>query len=170
MIVGDRIELVPLAPEHFDLTLKWINNPNLRVMTGTRFPVSQYEHEGWFKSRATDKYNKTYVIRVKENLQVIGIIGNSEYDPINRMTNIFVYIGETDFKGKGYGQESLNLYINFCFNEINIHKIIGYLYEYNKASRNMLEKCGYILEGTLKNHWFKDGKYHDVLVMGALNE
>jgi len=170
MIVGERIELIPLAEEHFDLTLKWINNPNLRVMTGTRFPVSQYEHEGWFKARATDKYNKTYVIRLKGESQPIGLVGNAEYDYINRITNLFIYIGETDFMGKGYGQETLNLYKDFCFNEMNIHKTLAYMYSYNNVSIKMFEKCGYILEGTLKSHWFKDGKYHDVLVMGALNE
>lgn len=170
MIIGERVQLIPLNEECFDLTLKWINNPEQRAFTATRFPVSKYEHEGWFKAKAMDKYNKTYAIQLKENNQIIGLIGNNDYDPINRSTYPFILIGETGLKGKGFGQEAFSLFLNFCFKELNVHKVYGYLYAYNKASRHMVEKCGYILEGVLKQHWFKDGEYQDVLVMGRLNE
>jgi diamine N-acetyltransferase len=170
MIIGERVQLIPLNEECFNLTLTWVNNPELRLFTGTRFPVSKYEHENWFKGRATDKYNKTYAIQLRGSNKIIGLVGNNEYDPINRTTYPFIYIGETDMKEKGIGQESFSLFLDFCFNELNIHKVYGYLYAYNKASRNMLEKCGYLLEGELKQHWFKDGEYHDVLVMGRIRE
>lgn len=168
MIKGKRVNLVPLNDECFDLILTWVNDPEIREFTGSRFPVSRIEHEVWFKSRAIDKYNKTFAIQLVDTKKFIGIVGNNEYDPINRTTYPFIYIGNSDYKGKGYGQEALNLIINFCFHELNIHKVFGYLFSYNKASKNMLEKCGYILEGTLKEHWYKNGKYHDVLVMGRV--
>ena len=170
MLIGERVQLIPLNDECFELTLKWINNPELRPFTGTRFPVSKYEHEGWFKAKATDKYNKTYAIQLKDTKQIIGLIGNNDYEPINRTTNPFLYIGDTDMKEKGIGQEAFALFLNFCFKELNVHRVYGYLYAYNEASRRMLDKCGYVLEGVLKQHWFKDGKYHDVLVMGRINE
>lgn len=170
MIDGNRVQLIPLNEKCFELTLKWINNPELRTYTGTRFPVSKYEHEDWFRTRTKDRYNKTYAIKIKETNQIVGLVGNNDYDFINRSTNTFIYIGETDIRGKGIGQESFSLFLNFCFNELNIRKVYSYLYSYNKASRNMLEKCGYVLEGELKQHWFKDGKYNDVLLMGRINK
>src|SRR5659263_330686 len=103
MIIGERVQLIPLNDECFELTLKWVNNPELRVFTGTRFPVSKYEHEEWFKAKAIDKFNKTYAIQLRDTNQIIGLIGNTKYDPINRSTNPFIYIGETDIKGKGIG-------------------------------------------------------------------
>lgn len=170
MIIGERVQLIPLNEECFDLTLKWINIPELRLFTGTRFPVSKYEHEVWFKARATDRYNKTYAIQMRDTNQIIGLVGNNEYDPINRTTNPYIYIGETSIKGQGIGQEALALFLDFCFKELNVHRVYGYLYAYNTASRHMIEKCGYVLEGVLKQHWFKNGEYHDVLVMGRINE
>lgn len=170
MIIGERVQLIPLNEECFELTLKWINDPKIRMFTGARFPVSRYEHEVWFKSKATDKYNKTFAIQIRETNEIIGIAGNNEYDPINRTTYPFIYIGEEGYQGKGIGQEAFSLMIDFCFNVLNARRVYGYLFEYNTASRNMLEKCGYQIEGVLRQHWYKDGKYHDVLVMGRLKD
>lgn len=170
MIIGKRIQLVALDDNCFNLTLKWVNDPEIRMFTGSRFPVSIYEHEEWFKNKATDKYNKTFAIQLKSTKEIIGIVGNTEYDSINRTTNPFIYIGEKELQGKGLGQEALSLMLDFCFSILNVHRVYGYLFEYNVASKKMLEKCGYIHEGTLKQHWYKDGKYHDVLVMGRIKE
>ncbi|MCM3709218.1 GNAT family N-acetyltransferase [Sporosarcina luteola] len=168
MIVGNRVRLIALNDEAFDLTLKWINDPSIRLFTGAKFPVTKSEHESWFKSKCLDKYNKTFAIQIIETNEIIGLVGNNEYDPINRTTYPFIYIGEKVNQGKGIGQEAFSLIIDFCFEVLNVNRIYGYLFEYNSASRKMLEKCGYKLEGTLQEHWFKDGKYHNVLVMGRM--
>lgn len=31
MIIGERVKLIPLNEECFDLTLKWVNNPEQRI-------------------------------------------------------------------------------------------------------------------------------------------
>ncbi|MFC0187168.1 GNAT family N-acetyltransferase [Fictibacillus aquaticus] len=168
MIIGNRVQLIALNEECLSLTLNWINDPDIRIFTGARFPVSIYEHEHWFKAKATDKYNKTYAIQMINSKKIIGLVGNTEYDPINKTTYPFIYIGEKENQGKGIGQEAFSLFLDFCFNTLNVRRVYGYLFEYNAASRNMLEKCGYTLEGVLNEHWYKDGKYHNVLLMGRV--
>lgn len=168
MIIGKKVQLIALDEECFDLTLKWINDPGIRMFTGAKFPVSKFEHESWFKSKALDKFNKTFAIQIIETKQIIGLVGNSGFDPLNRSTYPFIYIGEKENQGKGIGQEAFSLLTNFCFEVLNVHRVYGYLFEYNLASKNMFEKCGYKLEGVLQQHWYKDGKYHNVLVMGKV--
>lgn len=169
MIVGCTVCLIPLNDACFDLTLRWINDPDLRYLTGSRYPVSKYEHEKWFHARSTDPDNKTYAIKVSENEEIIGIIGNAHYNKINRIADIFFYIGEKNMRRKGFGQDAVSLFSDFCFKEMNIHKLCGFVYEYNEASRRVFDKCGYSVEGVLSNHWYKNGKYHDVYVFGLIN-
>jgi RimJ/RimL family protein N-acetyltransferase len=169
MIVGNRISLIPLNDACFDLTLRWINDPALRHLTGARYPVSKLEHEKWFRAHATDPDNKTYAIQLLENGKVIGLIGNTHYDKLHRITDIFFYIGEKDMLGKGFGQEAVSLFTDFCFKEMNIHKVCGFVYDYNDASRHVFERCGYSAEGVLSDHWYRDGRYHDVYVFGLIN-
>jgi RimJ/RimL family protein N-acetyltransferase len=47
-------------------------------------------------------------------------------------------------------------------------RLYGYLFDYNKASLRMLMKCGYEVEGEMREHWYKNGKYHNVVVIGAI--
>jgi diamine N-acetyltransferase len=169
MIVGKRICLIALNDACFDLTLSWINDPELRSFTGARFPVSRLEHEKWFQAHSTDPENKTYAIKVTETEQIIGIVGNSCCDRIHRMTDLFAYIGDGKMRGKGYGTEALELFIDFCFKEMNFHKLCGHAYAFNEVSRKMCEKCGLLVEGILPEHWYRNGQYHDVLVLGCIN-
>jgi|JI10StandDraft_1071094.scaffolds.fasta_scaffold706163_1 ribosomal-protein-alanine N-acetyltransferase len=46
------------------------------------------------------------------------------------------------FWGKGYATESCKASLEFGFNILNLHEIIGIANEKNKASRRVLEKCG----------------------------
>jgi hypothetical protein len=62
MINGDRINLVPLNDEIFNLTLGWINQPELRDYTNSRFPVNEFEHKIWFEKKACEKYLKVFGI------------------------------------------------------------------------------------------------------------
>jgi RimJ/RimL family protein N-acetyltransferase len=169
MIIGSRVSLIPLDDACFDLTLRWINDPELRYFTGARFPVSKLEHEKWFREHATDPDNKTYAIKVNDTGALIGLVGNARYDKINRLTDLLAYIGEKSVRGMGYGTEALGLFIDFCFREMNIHKVCGCMYAYNEISKKMCERCGLVVEGVLPEHWYRDGKYHDAYVIGLIN-
>ncbi|MBU1142742.1 MAG: GNAT family N-acetyltransferase [Firmicutes bacterium] len=170
MIKGDRINLIPMNDEIFQLTLGWINQPELRDFTNSRFPVNEYEHKNWFEKKANEKYLKIYGIFEKTSNKVIGIVGLNEYDPFNRTAYPYIYIGEQTNQAKGIGTESFNLFIKFLKEEMNVRRVYGFLFEYNKSSLSMLQKCGYKLEGEMREHWYKNGKYHNVVVVGALLE
>ena len=53
------------------------------------------------------------------------------------------------FAGNGYATEAVNLFIKYIQNNTNVKQIFGIALAANKASRRVLEKCGfeYIYEG-----------------------
>jgi len=46
--------------------------------------------------------------------------------------------------------EAVQKVINFGFNELNLVAIAAYCYPFNKRSKNILKKCNFDYEGTLK--------------------
>lgn len=170
MIIGERIQLIPLNDECFELTLKWVNSPDLRLYLGTRFPVSKIEHEKWFNNKSKDMYNKTFAIQIKETMKIIGLVGNNDFEVIDRTTSAFIYIGETDTRGSGYGKESLTLFANFCYESLNIRKIWAHVFEFNKTSLGLFNSLGFNNEGFLIEHVYRNGKYHNVIVLGKIYE
>ena len=55
-----------------------------------------------------------------------------------------------------------------AFRQLDIVRITGAVYAPNLASRRVLEKNGFTLEGTLRSGVFKDGRLQDLCLYGKL--
>lgn len=169
MIQGNNINIIALNKESMPLILKWANDPEIKRNIGTIYPISEYEHEIWIKNRAMDSTNKLYLIQHKDDKSIIGIIGNKSTDFINRNTEIYLYIGEKEYRSRGLGKEIINTYTEFLFNQLNMHKVYLRVFEYNSIAFKCYEKIGYKQEGILKEAVFRDGRYHDVIIFAKFN-
>lgn len=170
MIEGKKINLEALSLSDSEKILKWVNTPELKEMTGTVYPINELEHKSWFEKKLGEKTNKIFGIREKTSSILIGIIGFSNMDFINRSTDIYIYIGESEFRGQGLGSDSLETMIMFAFEELNLHRISLTVFSYNKKAINTYERMGFKTEGILKDALYKKGKYHDKIIMAILNE
>ena len=56
----------------------------------------------------------------------------------------------------------------FAFGEYELHRIYAQAFATNPTSSRVLEKAGFELEGTLRSHYFRDGKPDDVLFFGMM--
>lgn len=169
MIIGNKTILRALNRSDADKILKWCNDPEIKHLTGTLFPVSDIEHEKWFQDKISDPINKMFGIE-DMNKNFIGIIGIKNVDLINRSGELYIYIGEKEFWGKGYGSDAVKTFVSFCLNEMNMHRIYLSVFSYNKRAIRSYEKSGFKTEGVLKDAVFKGGRYHDKLIMGIINQ
>jgi len=64
--------------------------------------------------------------------------------------------------------EALRQICELAFQELDILRISGLVYEPNAASRRVLEKNGFVLEGTMKQAVIKDEKIYDLCVYGKI--
>lgn len=71
------------------------------------------------------------------------------------------YCAHPKFRGKGITTRGVKLVTEYAFKKYNLKRISGFCRTFNKASARVLEKAGYKLEGVLRKHKFKDGKYVD---------
>jgi RimJ/RimL family protein N-acetyltransferase len=57
----------------------------------------------------------------------------------------------------GYASEILRALLAFGFEKLSLHRVYGKCDELNVASAHVLEKCGLVYEGTLREHvWLRD--------------
>jgi len=169
MIVGESVTLRALNVVDSPKILEWVNNPQLRYLTGTIYPVSDIEHETWFKNRVVEKTNKMFGVQDKIDDQLIGIVGLKNIDFINRNAEMYIYIGEESYLGKGLGTEAASLITKFAFDELNLHRIYLMVFSYNHRAIRSYEKVGFIKEGVMKDSVFKSGIYHDKVLMAKIN-
>lgn len=80
------------------------------------------------------------------------------------------YIISPAYQNRGYASESLTAFISYLFDECEIHRVEGRHLAENIASGRVMDKAGMEVEGVLKDFYFKNDKYHDVVIHAILND
>ena len=57
--------------------------------------------------------------------------------------------------------EALKEMTELGFEKLRLKRIYAYVFASNRASQKVLERAGFVLEGKLKRHKLKKGKYYD---------
>ena len=70
--------------------------------------------------------------------------------------------------GQGYTTEAVQLLVDYLTATKKQHRIHLVIVPGNKASSRVAEKCGFVLEGTVRGAFFNDGRNHDVLLYSLL--
>ena len=88
---------------------------------------------------------------LKENEEVIGSIGSTYYEDVDKVG--IVYFLGTSFRQKGYITEAINAYVSFFFNHYREQEIIATILDANFPSWKAVEKAGFKL---LEKKMYKD--------------
>jgi len=110
-----------------------------------------------------------YAICLKSNNKHIG---NVKIGPINKKhstSDLVTVIWDSQQWGKGLATEAIKEGNRLAFNEYNIRKLSGGIYEKNIGSIKAYVKAGWIIEGKLQNHYLIDGKLQDRIVVSCFN-
>jgi ribosomal-protein-alanine N-acetyltransferase len=79
------------------------------------------------------------------------------------------FVADVNFEGKGYISESVTKLLEVLFKEMNAHRVISDCHEKNIRSIRLLESCGFIREGHLReNKMNPDGSFHGDYLYGIL--
>ena len=132
------------------------------------YPYTLKDAKQWINNciksaKKKDKISINFAIDI--NGEVVGGIG---FDPIeSHKAEIGYWLGKKHWN-KGVVTEAVKLVTKFGFDIIKLKRITAHVFSKNKASACVLEKNGYNLEGVLRNHHFKDGKYLDALLYAKI--
>ncbi len=72
------------------------------------------------------------------------------------------------YAGRGFATEAVQLMVDYLFGTKKEHRIHLVIVGENGGSRRIAEKCGFMLEGTVRGAFFNDGRNQDVLLYSLL--
>lgn len=166
-----HVYLRALEPNDYERSILWRKDEELWGLLGgpMYFVSKEYEKEWvWNKIHATDQI--ILAICEKGSDRYIGNAYLTDLDWINRSCQVHIMIGERSAWNKGYGKETLMLLMEFAFMERGFHRLEAYVLESNIGSRRLFEKCGYKLEGILRERIYKGGVFHNQYVFSIFCE
>lgn len=97
-------------------------------------------------------------------------LGVVSVDDVDYRRPEFGYWLAEEYHGQGYGTEAVGLAIDYVFRTYDHPAVGAKAYEFNEASRGLLESLGFEEEGRVRRDRFIDGEYVDTVVYGLLRE
>ncbi|MCZ2392875.1 MAG: GNAT family N-acetyltransferase [Chitinophagales bacterium] len=170
-LVGNKIYLRPIDLDDVNEDyLNWINDGEVIKLLATVTPTAKFQLEDYVKSILNNPNYVFFAISVKDSNKHIGNVKLGPIDWINRTSNYGLMLGDKKSWGKGYAQEAFILLLQYAFDKLNLHKVWDVATVSNVASIKANQKVGFTIEGNLKKHLYKNGKYEDGVILGLLAE
>ncbi|WP_423230712.1 GNAT family N-acetyltransferase [Clostridium scatologenes] len=114
--------------------------------------------------------NTTYVFAITINNKVVGSIGVFRKDNIHFKTaEMGYYIGEA-YWGKGIGTSAVKQVCKYIFENTDIIRIFAEPFSCNIGSCRVLEKSGFLYEGTLRKNAVKNRVVLDMKLYSIVKE
>ena len=161
------IELVPIQAEDLEIVRKWRNSAEVSQYMYTENFITKEQQEKWFKKVQKDDTSKYWMIKFED--EKLGVANIVDIDRRNSKCNWGFYLGNSNIRGKGIGAKVEFNVLKYVFEELKLNKLCGEVFSFNEKVVKMHEKFGFRREGFLRNHIYKNDKFHDIVVIGLLS-
>ncbi|MGI2172223.1 GNAT family N-acetyltransferase [Shewanella sp. MF05960] len=147
---------------HLDTSVQQYIRPvesedNIKAIFAQRIEPWAFEAGEWL----------SLVIERLDTHEFVGLIGFRCDDLLLKRAEVGYLIAPSQ-QGMGFATESLRAVIDWGSLQYNMHKFFGICASENIASQRVLEKVGFILEGTLRQHSCINGTWFDDCYLGLL--
>mgnify|MGYP001780562896 CR=1 FL=1 len=169
ILKGKIVTLRPVESSDIEFIRGIINDPVMEsTIIGWAWPLSQKDQEKWYANFSNSDKSVRYIIETEAD-GCIGFTGLRDIDWKNGCATTAGMRIARKVRSRGIGTDTYMTMFNFAFNELRLHRISASSFEDNVASLRMLEKVGCHREGIRRECVFKQGKYHNVVLMGILD-
>ncbi len=149
---------------------KVANNRNIWLNLRDAFPHPYaFKNAKIFLEKLNNETN-TFVFGVFYKDEFVGVSGLHEQYDIYKHSSELGYFLSDSYWGKGIATTAVNRMVKFGFENLNLQRIFASVFESNPASRRVLEKCGFTLEGIKKKGVIKNGVIMDEYFYGITKE
>jgi ribosomal-protein-alanine N-acetyltransferase len=110
-----------------------------------------------------------FAIADKTTNQLVGSIGLTGFNSYHSRMEISYDLAR-NYWGKGLMTAAINAVLKYGFEIFQVNRIEAFASTQNIPSKNLLLKCGFTLEGILRQHRYHRGVYVDVYSFSMLYE
>ena len=175
ILIGKFVRLSAFDPEEMSKAFsRWNRNFEFfRLLNSSGQPMqSSRAFLKWMEEEVNELSPGTYLFSIR-TLEGDKLIGELALDVVNWSGGdafVGLGIGETEYWGKGYGTDIMNVLLRFAFTEINLKRVTLSVFEYNPRAIRSYEKVGFRHEGRRRLALQREGRRWDEVYMGILRE
>lgn len=165
-----RLILREITPKIYDILFQSYDDHDIKETLGLGSDDElQVERDRYLKGMTT--HNRSFVLFLlieKATGKLVGRCGyHTWYLQHNRAEMGYAMTDDTH-KGKGLMTEAMAAIIPYGFNTMNLHRIEAFISPWNTPSLKLVQRIGFVKEGSLRQHYFKNGTFEDSDVYGLI--
>lgn len=169
MLEGDGVRLRPTRLEDVEVLWEYWSDVEVASLTSNEppMPFTLEETKAYFDDPDRREGVARFVVEVAG--EVVGNCSLHSIDKHNRTCEVGISLGKPHW-GKGYGQAAVRLLVEFAFAHHNMHRVGLEVLADDARAVGCYRKVGFVEEGRVRGRDWVNGAYHDVLLMGILEE
>lgn len=164
---GSRLYLSPVNPEDVETYTRWINDLSVTVRLGSSREVFGLQREQGLLEDMVKEGQNFAIVRMNED-QLLGNCSLFAMDPIRRVAEVGIFLGDEEQRGQGYGTEALQLICEYGFKILNLNNIMLRVFEFNQPAIRCYEKAGFRVFGRRSQSYYMNDTYFDEIYMEML--
>ena len=166
---GKIIYLTGMERSDLELLKKWINNEKVTYLLETGdFPPTIDRLKKQYDREINEKNDVSFIVRFKKNDKPIGWGGLYDIRWIKHSCELRFFIGEPKYWIVSAALDGMSVLMKYGFEKLNMNKIQAGANTENPRSWKMLERLGFVSEGTFRDGVFRNGKYYDTYMYSML--
>ncbi len=165
--------LRPLEKADLETVARWFQDiHDLALFDRTsRIPQNLTQTEQYWEDAlgASNDRCKCWFAIESDTGDLVGMTGLEAISSINRDAVVPVFVDKS-IRRHGVAVRAVALMLDFAFRQLGLNRITSYYRADNHSSRDLIQRIGCEIEGTMRQAWFADGQFHDMVVVGMLQQ
>jgi len=171
MIVGEHVILRAFEREDAERCYRWMNDPNIVRTLKSRYPIAFQNEIDWLdRAMGVSDGERHFAIERRDDRTHIGNASIHDIDWVSRSAAFGLFIGEPTAWNRGFGSDAIDALVRFAFEEMNLRKLRINVFDYNDRAKHVLESHGFVQEGRLRQEFYREGTYHDIMVFSIFRD
>jgi putative acetyltransferase len=162
----EGLQIRRAEPDDYGSVCEMFNSPE--VFAGTlQLPFPSREQ---WRQRLAEPVDGTYNLVAVVDDRVVGMLSVHTFPnrPRRRHVGSIGISVHAEWQGKGVGTALMRAGMELADNWLNLTRLELEVYTDNESAIRLYERCGFELEGTLRQYAFRNGRYVDSYMMARL--
>ena len=168
-LVGEGVELRRHERANYPLYARWYGDEEVwRLTSWMAEPMRRAAVERLFEDRESSSMDDSFAVHWEGEDEPVGVVSLTNISQANSSADLSVIVGDEKDRDQGLGTEAIRILLGYAFEDLGLNRVALSVFEFNETAIYAYQKLGFEREGLLRQALWRDGGFHNAILMSVL--